>query len=284
MSLQARLVTDRGTARRGVVAFDNTGTLSRTVVEGRAVSDDSAFDAPVPDIPPERPTALVSVALDDYGAFDTDEPLGGVLAAEEVPVHLALSNVDVTVEAATAAVRAADEVPARAVVERVETLQDRVGASLSVDPPPTGVQLVTDLDAGRVHRVIAYTTRPRAVASEVVGRVRELGYEPRILSGDATHVLRGVAEAVAIPLDRVHAYQSADGKAAVIRALQADREGEVVMVGDYVNDRHAFEAADLAVLICENGTPDDALARRADRVVAGIEDVPDLLADDTCDR
>lgn len=54
----------------GVVAFDNTGTLSRSVVEVVAVREDADFDAPVPEISPSRPAALVSVALDDDGAFE----------------------------------------------------------------------------------------------------------------------------------------------------------------------------------------------------------------------
>lgn len=262
---------------RGVVAFDNTGTLSRSVVEVVSVREDADFDAPVPAIPSTRPAALVSVALDDYGAFDAAEPLGRVVAAEAVPVRLALSNVDVDAAAARAAVEAEDAVPARVVVEQVATLEDRVAASFPDANPPVGVQLVVDLEGGRVLRVVAYATRPRAVAAQVVGRVRERGYEPYILSGDATHILRGVADAVGISAERTYAYRSATDKAAVVADLQAAGGRDVVMVGDYVNDRYAFERADRAVLVSEDGNPDADLAHLADVVVGSIADVPDLL-------
>lgn len=261
----------------GVVAFDNTGTLSRSVLEVTTVREDADFDAPVPEVSSTRPAALVSVALDDYGPFAAPDPLGRVVAVEGVPVHLALSNVDVDLAAARAAVEAECEVPASVVVEQVAALEDRVGASFPGESPPVGVQLVVDLEAGRVLRVVAYTTRPRVIAAEVVGLVRERGYEPHVLSGDAAHILRGVADAVAIPAERVHAYRSADGKAAVVTDLQTAGDREVVMVGDYVNDRHAFERADRSVLINEDGDPDAELARLADTVVCSIEDVPDLL-------
>lgn len=91
MSLQARPVSGLGENGCGVVAFDNTGTLGRSVVEVTAVREDADFDAPVPEIPSTHPAALVSVALDDHGAFDATEPLGRVVAAEstvDVPALL----------------------------------------------------------------------------------------------------------------------------------------------------------------------------------------------------
>lgn len=270
-----RATGDPATERRGVVAFDNTGTLSDPVVESAAVSDDAMGETPVPEMPPERPTALASVALDDYDVFDADESLGGVVAAADLPVTLALSNVETTAEAVREAVVADDEVPARAVTQQVEALIERASAEFSRDDPPVGVQLAVDLDAGRIHRVFAYTTVPRAVAAEVVGRARELGYEPHVVSGDATHVLHGVAEEVGVPAANVHAYQSATDKADTLAALRAG--GDAVMVGDYVNDRFAFERADLGILVGE-GDPDDGLADRADCTVAGIEDVPSVLS------
>lgn len=268
---------DPADENRGVVAFDNTGTLSDPVVEQADVREDAAFDAPVPEMPPDRPTALASIALDEYDAFDADDPLGAVVADRDVPVTLALSNVTTTAEETREAIVADDGVPARSVTEQVETLVERVGAEFSLDDPPVGVQLVVDLDAGRIHRVIAYTTVPRAVAAEVVGRVRELGYEPHIVSGDATHILGRVADEVAVPESNVHAYQSADGKAAVLSEFRTASGGEVVMVGDYVNDRFAFEVADTGVLIRRDDGPYETLADLADATVEGIEDVPEVL-------
>ena len=287
-----RATGNPATERRGVVAFDNTGTLSDPVVEWAAVSDDAMAETPVPEMPTDRPTALASVALDDYDVFDADESLGAVVAAADLPVTLALSNVETTAEAVREAVVADDEVPARAVIQQVEALIERASAEFSRDDPPVGVQLAVDLDTGRIHRVFAYTTVPRAVAAEVVGRTRELGYEPHVVSGDATHILRRVAEEVGVPAANVHAYQSATDKADTLSALRTDG-ASAVMVGDYVNDRFALELADLGILVREGdpddgpadradgpADPDDGLADRADATVAGIEDVPAILNPD----
>jgi soluble P-type ATPase len=263
---------------RGVVAFDNSGTLSEPVVEGAAVSDD-ARTTPVPDIPPERPTALASIALDEYTLFDEGRPLGRVVAAADIPITLALSNVETTREAVRDAVVADGSVPARAVTERFERLVDRVHAEYGLSDPPVGVQLVVDLDAGRIHRVFAYTTVPRPVAADVVALVRSLGYDPHIVSGDATQILGRVASEVAVDESNVHPYQSAADKAATVTDL-ARTEASAVMVGDYVNDRFAFEAADVGILVTADREPHDGLVDRADATVERIEDVPGVLSSD----
>lgn len=267
--------TRRGTGTRGIVAFDNSGTLSDPVVAGTDTGDDPTFQQPVPEIPPGRSAALVSVALDEYDAFERDAPLGAVVDEEEFPVGLALSNVATAPEAAREAVVADDAVPARVVTDRVDELIGRVGSEFQGEPP-IGVQLVVDLDAGRIHRVLAYTTVPRAVAVEVVDAVREAGYVPHIVSGDADHILRTVAEELAVPDSNVHPYQSANDKAETLAGLRGT-DGDVVMVGDYVNDRFALDAADLGILVDEDGDAEGELVDAADDTVPTIEDVPGVL-------
>lgn len=265
-----------GSEGRGVVAFDNSGTLSEPVVEGAAVSDD-ARTTPVPEIPAERPTALASIALDGYAVFDDGRPLGRVVDASGIPITLALSNVETTTKAVRDAVVSDDSVPAHAVTERFDRLVDRVDAEYALSDPPVGIQLVVDLDAGRIHRVFAYTTVPRTAAADVVGLVRSLGYDPHIVSGDATQILDRVASEVAVGESNTHPYQSAADKAATITEL-AGTGGSAVMVGDYVNDRFAFDAADVGILIREDCEPSGELVDRADTTVERIEDVPGVLS------
>lgn len=265
------------TERPGVVAFDNSGTLSRSDVEVLDVGGDPEFQRRVPSIPGHRRAALVSLDRTGFADFETDEPLGAVLQAGDHRLHLTLSNGDTTVEEAAAAAQEEGTVPARRVADAVEGLVRRV------DPPepgreaPVAVQFVVDLDARRVHRVLAYTSVPVPDARGVVDAVRDRGYEPHIVSGDAPHILEGIAETLGVAPGNVHAYQSAAGKRHVVESLRSRYRGPVVMVGDYVNDRHAFDVADRALLVANGEDPDPDLSRRTDAVATHLGRVPDLL-------
>jgi Cu2+-exporting ATPase len=261
---------------RRVIAFDNSGTLSDPVVVGDDTGDDPVFRQPVPEIPDSHPAALASVVLDGYAGFETDAPIGAVVAEQGVPTRPALSNVATTPQAVREAVLADTTVPARTVARVVGELTAETAGEFP-DGPPVGVQLVVDLDAGRVHRVLAYTTVPRAVSADVVAAARAAGYEPHIVSGDADHILRAVAETVAVPPANVHPYQSANDKAETLAGLPGPVE-RTVMVGDYVNDRFALEAADLGILI-DDGDATAALVAAADHAVPAIDHVPELLDD-----
>jgi len=95
-------------------------------------------------------------------------------------------------------------------------------------------------------------------------RLRELGLEPVLLTGDNAGAARAVGDAVGI--DDVRAGVTPAGKLEVIRALQAD--GRVVaMVGDGVNDAAALAAADLGIAM--GGGTDAAIAASDLTIVSG---------------
>ena len=264
----------RTRAGRGVVAFDNSGTLSDPVVESARFLDDGDFEGPVPTVRVDRPAALVNVALEDPAVLDTDAPLGTVLADGDVPVRLALSNVETTEAAARRATLADGVAPARPLFGAAERIRERVTEDHGHEDPPVGVQLVVELDPGSIHRGFAYGSVPRADARSTVEAAREQGFDVHLVSGDAAHVLESVAARVGVPTGNVHAYQSPDGKAETVAALRDRDGGPVVMVGDYVNDRLAFERADRAVLVCPDGEePDPTLARRVDAVAGSLSEV-----------
>jgi soluble P-type ATPase len=258
---------------RGVVALDNSGTVSDVLVEAVGFPEDEEFEGPVPTVRIDRPVALVNVALDDLVVLDTDEPLAAVLAATDVPIHLALSNVETTEAEVRRATLADDPAPARPLFEAARRLRGRVADEYGGEDPPVGIQLVVELDPGSIHRGFAYASVPRADAASAVEAIRERGFDFHLVSGDAARVLESVAARIGVPVENVHPYQSPDGKAETVSALRERNGGPVVMVGDYVNDHLAFERADRAVLLCTGTEPDADLARRVDAVAGSLSEV-----------
>jgi Cu+-exporting ATPase len=117
---------------------------------------------------------------------------------------------------------------------------------------------------GRMRAVLVVADTVKPTSAEAVRRLRDLGLRPVLLTGDAEATARAVAAEVGI--DEVIAEVLPDGKAAVIRRLQAD--GRVVaMVGDGVNDAPALAQADLGVAM---GTGTDVAIEASDlTLVAG---------------
>ncbi|MFF0990072.1 heavy metal translocating P-type ATPase [Kocuria nitroreducens] len=113
-------------------------------------------------------------------------------------------------------------------------------------------------------------------AREAVGRLKELGLRPMLLTGDNGPVARAVAAEAGIAAEDVVADVSPEGKVAVVRDLQDD--GRVVaMVGDGVNDAAALAQADLGIAM---GAGTDAAIEAADitLVRSDVGSVPTAIA------
>lgn len=118
--------------------------------------------------------------------------------------------------------------------------------SVLIDDNPAGVITISD------------TVKPSS--ADAIGKLRELGLRPMLLTGDNAATAQAVAKQVGIATEDVIADVLPDEKAQVITDLQHD--GKIVaMVGDGVNDAAALTAADLGLSM---GTGTDSAIEASD--------------------
>jgi Cu+-exporting ATPase len=140
----------------------------------------------------------------------------------------------------------------------IDVRSSRADAERLSDEGKTTAYVAVD---GTVGSVIAVADPVRATSHDAVSRLRAMGLEVVMLTGDNERTARAIARHVGI--ERVVAGVLPEGKVAEIARLQ--QMGRVVaMVGDGVNDAPALVQADVGMAI---GTGTDVAAEAADIVL-----------------
>ncbi|BDZ55100.1 heavy metal translocating P-type ATPase [Agromyces marinus] len=133
----------------------------------------------------------------------------------------------------------------------------RVAASVTAAEAEGRTAVVVAWD-GRVRGALTVADAIKPTSADAIARLRDLGLEPILLTGDNETVARQVAAEVGI--DRVVAEVLPADKAAVVARLQGEGRA-VAMVGDGVNDAAALAQADLGIAM---GTGSDVAIEAAD--------------------
>ena len=239
------------TRRITTIVLDKTGT----VTEGRMWVADAL---PATGVEPESLLRLAGAAeaasehpIAQAIAAAASDAVGRLPAVESFTSRAGL-GVEAVVEGRTVVVGRA------AMLAELGVELDEALAARFADEEAKGHTVVAAAIDGRPAGLLVIADRIKPSSAEAVSRLRDLGLEPVLLTGDNERTARSVADEVGI--ERVHANVLPAEKSAEIEALQAS--GEVVaMVGDGVNDAPALAQADLGLAI---GTGTDVAIEASD--------------------
>jgi len=209
----------------------------------------------------EHPVAGAIVAR----ASESD-PLGEAADFRSIPGQGALGSVEgKQVAVGNAALMAAAGIDVAPLAEAVARLTDDGKSLVYV--------AVDDVLAG----LIAVADPVRPTSRGAIARLRALGIDVVMLTGDNPRTAHAIARAAGI--DRVVAGLLPEGKVAEIERLGRETLGAVAMVGDGVNDAPALARADVGIAIGW-GAGTDVAAEASDITLmrGGVEGVVTAIA------
>ena len=254
-----------------VVVLDKTGTLTAGAMAVTAVVDasgtgdaaDALLLAGAVEDASEHPIGQ-AIAREAAARFGGLPEVTGFAALPGAGVHGQVNGRDVTVGSRALFTELSLEIPA-ALDAAARAAEDE------------GQTTVLAGWGGQARALLVVADWLRPTAASAVARIQSLGLRPVLVTGDNERAALAIAGQVGIATADVHAGVRPDGKAEIIRRLQAEGQS-AAFVGDGVNDAAALAQADLGVAL---GTGTDAAIGAADLTLvsgdpAGVTDALSL--------
>ena len=221
---------------KGTLFLDKTGTLT----EGRMVLESFEGDATV------RPLVL---ALEQHSRHPVAAAVASAWA--DLPVPEASEVRETLGGGMSGRVMGRDVVVGRPEWVHAQIAREPQGEPVTpfneasdLEPRLTPVLIAVD---GAIVARAGFGDPLRREATSAVRALQRAGWDVRLLSGDASAVVRSVADALGIAAERAEGGASPERKREVVVAARAN--GTVVMVGDGVNDAAAISAATVGIAV-----------------------------------
>lgn len=244
------------------VVFDKTGTLTRGNMTVGAVYSENGAE-------------LLSVAISLEGY--SEHPLGRAIvdfAREAGANPIPVSDFETLAGRGVAAVIGGERALGVSLKYAKEVAEIPDGIALECERASRlGMTPTVFIRGGVCLGVISLSDKPKSDAKEAVSRLRSMGIDTVMLTGDNEISARAVADGVGIK--RVFAGALPQDKERIVRELRQD--GIVAMVGDGINDAPSLAAADVGIAI---GCGTDVAIESADAVLMGdgVSGVADAIA------
>ncbi|MDN7026199.1 HAD family hydrolase [Methanoculleus sp. FWC-SCC1] len=137
--------------------------------------------------------------------------------------------------------------------------------------------VILNMDLPGIEFTVTTGGKPFDGAKETISELHRMGIPAYIASGDRVVKLEKMADYLGIPRERVYGIATPSMKAQIVEDLRKEYD-VVVMVGDAINDLHAFKKADVAILSAEQSdTKPEVLYRSTDYVIRNVTEVPGII-------
>jgi soluble P-type ATPase len=217
--------------------------------------------------------ALVVPQLDpaEIVSLPSHYPIGSLLDGKDVGIEISCSSTPVSKEEALEVIRSS-----KLKISDIQEVYSKVRTKCPYRYQTTG--LIIDVELGEICHTISTGGDPFPGLEDVLADLSALGAEVYVASGDSMRSLSYLLD-YGINEDRIYPVASPRRKREIIFELK-ERYCCVVMVGDGLNDIHALEVADFAVLtVQQDSSPPPRLIKAADKIIENLLDLPAAISE-----